>query len=283
MGSSAVLRRSAAERMGIWSLVPAFAFLLSGPGAALGGECGDSVGGGRVACACGDQVVSDTTLSSVDPVTVEPCSGDGLLISVPRDSSGITLDLGGLSIVGTGTGVGIRVVRGGSEGSRIVGGGASGALAEIAGFRTGISGSGRNVLVEVSGVHVHSNVGDGLRIHSSGVLVENVVAEKNGRDGMNVLGHGNEVSGVVAEGNDSDGVQVRGKGVSVSAESSGNARHGLVVAGRDNRVDQSATHGNGGIGIATSGSGLEVGGLDIQNNGQGDMKDRAKAISGEGR
>jgi hypothetical protein len=279
MGCSAVLRRSAAGRSG-FRLVLALGLLVAAAGSAPAVDCGDNVGGTRIACACGDQVVSDTILSSVDPVTAEPCQGDGLVISVPRHSAGITLDLNGLSLVGSGSGVGIRVVRGGSVGSRIIGGEPGGAMGEISNFRTGISGSGRNVLVEVSNVHVHDNVGDGLRIHSSGVLVENVLSEENGRDGLSVLGHGNEVSGVVADRNNSDGVQVRGQGSSVSADANGNLRHGLVVAGRGNRVDDSTTSNNGGVGIATSGKDLEVGQIDIIGNREGDMKDRAGAISG---
>lgn len=279
MGSSAVLRRSAAGPSSI-RLVLAMGLMLAGAGTAPAADCGDDIGGGRVACSCGDQVVSDTVLSSIDPVTAEPCQGDGLVISVPRDSAGITLDLNGLSLVGSGSGVGIRVVRGGSGGSRIIGGEPGGAMGEISNFRTGISGSGRNVLVEVSNVHVHDNVGDGLRIHSSGVLVENVLSEENGRDGLSVLGHGNEISGVVADRNNSDGVQVRGQGSSVSADVNGNLRHGLVVAGRGNRVDDSTTSNNGGVGIATSGKDLEVGQIDIIGNRDGDMKDRAGAISG---
>ncbi len=278
MGSSAVLRRSAAERMSVWTLVFAAGLLMVGPGAAVAGLCGDDVNGARVACACGDEVVSNTTLSSVDPVAAEPCHGDGLVVSVPRDSDGITLDLHGLAIVGTGSGVGIRVVRGGRVGSSIVSTG--GVPGEISNFRTGISGSGRNALAEVSDIYVHDNVGDGLRIHSSGVRVVDVVSEKNGRDGVSVFGHGVEVGGVIADGNQSDGVQVRGEGARVNAVATGNGRNGLVVAGHGNRVDDSKTAGNGGVGIVTSGRNLEVGGLDIRDNEGGDMKDRAHGISG---
>jgi hypothetical protein len=280
MNSSAVLPRSAAKRLSVSMLAVALGLLVTSPRAALAAFCGDDVGGSRVACACGDEVVSSTTLSSTDPVTVEPCSGDGLIVSVPRDSTGITLDLGGLSIVGTGTGVGIRVVRGGSEGSRIVGGGSGGALAEIANFRTGISGSGRNVLAEVSGIYVHDNRSDGLRIHSSGVRIEGVVSESNGRDGVSLLGHGNRVDGVVSDGNLADGVKVRGKEATVSADSAGNRGNGFVVSGHGNRVDGSTAASNGGVGIVTAGKEMEVGRLDMADNLGGDIKDRAKAISG---
>jgi hypothetical protein len=277
MSSSAVLPRSAGAK----ALVVAIGLLLAGPGAALADFCGDNVNGERVGCACGDIVISDTTLSSADPVTVAPCSGDGLIVSVPRDSAGITLNLSGLSLVGTGKGSGIRVVHGGTTGSTILGGtDTGGAPGEIANFRFGISGSGRNVLSLVSGIYVHDNTSDGLRIHASGVRIEDVISEKNGRDGVAVLGHGVEVGGVVAESNRGDGVQVRGEGASVSAEATGNSRHGLVIAGRGNNLDKSKTSDNGGVGLVTSGADVAVGNVEIGENKDGDVKDSANAVSG---
>jgi hypothetical protein len=283
MGSSAVLRRSAAERMSVLTLSLSLGLLLAGPRAALAGFCGDDVDGERVACACGDEVVSDATLSPGDPIAAAPCTGDGLVVSVPHGSDGVTIDLGGISIVGSGRGIGIRVVDGGSLGSRIIGGGSESALAEISHFRTGIRASGTSDLVEVSNVYLHHNSGDGLHVASTGVRVENVVSEQNGRDGVSVVGKGAEVAGVIAESNADDGVSVRGHGSSVSAEATGNLGHGLIVSGRGNRVDNSSTSGNGGVGILTSGSDLEVGEVEIGDNLQGDMKDRAKGMSGVAR
>jgi hypothetical protein len=283
MGSSAVLRRSAAERTSVWTLALAFGLLLAGPHAALAGFCGDDVDGERVACACGDEVVSDATLSPGDPITAAPCTGDGLVVSVPRGSDGVTVDLGGVSIVGSGRGIGIRVVDGGRLGSRIVGGGPESALAEISNFRTGIRASGTSDLVEVSNVRLYHNSGDGLHVASTGVRVVDVISEQNGRDGVSVVGKGAEVGGVVADSNADDGVSVRGRGASVSAEATGNLGHGLIVSGRGNRVDNSASSGNGGLGIMTSGSDLEVGDVEIGDNLQGDMKGRAKGTSGVAR
>ncbi len=62
-------------------------------------DCGDSAGPGgtRVACMCGDSVVTDTRLDPTDGAVNEPCGDVGLTIS--RNS--ITLDCNGLELVGS--------------------------------------------------------------------------------------------------------------------------------------------------------------------------------------
>ncbi len=82
-------------------------FLLSGAAAAA--PCGDDVKGVRVACHCGDTVVSDTRLRPEDPVVSGRCPLDGLAIRADALAESITLDLAGLSLVGTGAGIGLEV------------------------------------------------------------------------------------------------------------------------------------------------------------------------------
>lgn len=253
------------------------ALMLAAPGSARAAACGDDVEGERVPCACGDIVVSDTVLWPTDPVVAQPCSGDGLLILAPTESDGITLHLGGQSMVGTGSGTGIRVARGGRLGSIIIGGDADDTRAEIARFATGISASGRSILREVRGIDVHDNVRDGLRIHASGVRIEDVRAENNGRDGAVVSGHGNEVSGVISEGNERDGLQVRGSGAKISAETSRNRRNGTVIGGRGNIVEKSVSLSNGGVGVVATGSGHDVSSMQSSDNAIGNRSGRAGA------
>jgi len=277
MSSSAVLPGSAVARPGVAALAVALALVIVGPHPAQAAFCGDDVGGSRVACSCGDQVVSSTVLGASDPVVTETCSGDGLVVFVPSESQGITLNLGGRSIVGSGNGVGIRVVRGGRLGSTIVGGGEDGRRAEVAHFRTGISAHGRNDLLELIGVDVHHNRGDGLRLHTSGVRLEDVRSGANGRDGVSLFGQGIEVTGVVAERNLGDGLQVRGAGATVNAETNDNGRHGMIIAGRGNRVEAVRSNGNGGAGVTATGSGHEVGDVQASGNAGGDIAGRAGA------
>jgi len=234
---------------------------------ASAGDCGDKMEGGRVACSCGDNVVTDTTLKPGDPVVSRPCSGDALMLFPPSNSDGITLDLGGLSIQGTGSGSGIKVLRGGKLGSLIVGGGdANGSRAAIYLFSTGIRASGRSLLREVRDLDVHDNKHDGLQIRTSGVKVSNVNSYANGRDGVVVSGHGNEVTGVVAKRNQRDGLQVRGTGAGISAETSDNRRNGTTVGGRGNDVTTVQSTGNGGAGLHANGADHSVGKIDSSGN-----------------
>ncbi len=247
-------------------------------GSAPAADCGDDVDGERIGCACGDNVVSNTTLRPGDPVVSAPCSGDALILFPPSDSKGITLNLGGLPLVGTGNGVGIKVLRGGKLGSAIVGGGEDqGARAEILRFGTGIKASGRNLLTEISNIDVHDNHRDGLQIRTSGVVVRDVTSHANGRDGVVVSGHGNEVSGVVAKSNLRDGLQVRGTGAAVRAETSGNRRNGTTVGGRGNELAGVQSSGNGGVGLRANGADHELSGVTSSGNASGEVSGRAGA------
>ena len=254
-----------------WILGVVGAAALALPGAALAKNCGDDVAGTRVACSCGDNVVSDTVLWATDPVVSEPCSGDGLVVMAPSGSDGLTLNLGGQSLLGNGRGAGIRVARGGRLGSILVGGDADDSRAEIARFGTGIRASGRNALREVSGIDIHDNARDGLYLRTSGVRVADVVTERNGRSGAAVSGHGNAVEGVVADGNLRDGLQVRGTGATVDADTSGNRRNGTVVGGRGNRVRSLRSSDNGATGVLATGAGHDVAGVEAIGNGAGDV------------
>lgn len=252
-------------------------FAMMAATSAMAGDCGDDVNGQRVPCSCGDNVVSDTVLWPTDPVVAEPCSYDGLVMLAPSSSDGITLNLGGQSIVGTGHGAGIRVVRGGRVGSIIVGGDEDDARAEIARFDTGIRASGRNVLLEVRGLDVHANRDDGLKIRTSGVRIVDVRVEGNGRHGLAISGHGNEVVGVVSERNRGDGLQVRGTGAEVEAESIGNNGNGVSVGGRGNHVSALKSEANAGVAVKATGSGHEVAGLKASNNAKGEFGGREGA------
>src|SRR5437773_11788003 len=83
---------------------------LAGPARAVR-PCGDDVDGHgkRVACACGDVLVSSRVLGPADEVTAAPCPANGLVVAA---SGPVTLDLGGRTIAGDGQGMGLLVVGG---------------------------------------------------------------------------------------------------------------------------------------------------------------------------
>lgn len=269
--------RDAAPLRRLAQAATACALVLATAQHASAGACGDSVDGIRVACGCGDQVVSDTVLWPTDPVVTETCAGDGLVVLADADADSLKLHLGGQSIVGRGYGVGIRVARGGRLGAAIVGGDEDDPRAEIARFGTGIRASGRDALREVRAIDIHDNAADGLRIHTSGVKLDDVRSTGNGRDGVALTGHGNEVSQVIASDNARDGVKVRGSAATVTAETKSNRRNGAVIGGRGNRVEQLRSDGNGGAGVVATGSGHEIGGMQASDNAAGNLAGAAGA------
>ncbi|TFH22562.1 MAG: hypothetical protein E4H03_08140 [Myxococcales bacterium] len=178
---------------------------------ALAAECGDDVGGTRVACSCGDIVVSDTTLRPDDPVSLVRCDHDGLVLRAPRGAESIALDLSGLSIVGSGQGSGIRIVEGGEQGAIIIGG-VPGRPAEIAGFRNGVRATGSRPLAEIRDLTIKGSSRDGLVLRGAPARLARVTSDSNGGDGLRIGGRQRMLEDVEASGNRRYGVRgnVRG-------------------------------------------------------------------------
>ncbi|MFQ5477835.1 MAG: hypothetical protein ACE5E4_04375 [Candidatus Binatia bacterium] len=217
----------------------AVAALLMPAAPSLAALCGDSVGGSRVACACGDVVVSDTTLRPGDPVVSSRCEADGLLIRAGRGDESITLDMAGLSIVGTGSGVGIRVIDGGSLGAVIRGG-----YGQVVGFVTGIRASGRQSLQLAENVEVTGNRRDGLALRGTSARLVGVIATGNGRHGMWVRSIGGGVIDSNASDNLGSGLRLSGRGGNIEARLSGNGSHGVLATGRDHDLSGVEAVGN---------------------------------------
>jgi len=194
------------------------------PTGARAANCGDDVGGERVACACGDVVVSDTRLQPSDPVVSAPCPGNGLLVQAQSGGRAIRLDLGGLTIRGMGHGVGIRVLDGGETGAVIVGGD-RGQRGGVRGFRNGVRAYGRTSLDTLAGIDVDDNGREGVRLWGSNGRIADVGARGNGGTGLRVGGRSPVLDGVEAHDNGRDGVHVTGRNPRVTGiDSSGNAR-----------------------------------------------------------
>lgn len=173
-------------------------------------NCGDSVAGERIACSCGDTVVANTKLLASDPVTRFRCDDNGLRIRAGKSGPSLVLDLNGLSIAGSGSGIGLHVVEGGVNGVIIVGGAAD-RPAEIANFRNGIRATGSVSVRSVSDVMIKGSLADGLVIRSRGAEIVRVSAEGNGRDGLRIGGSGHAVSAVQASGNGRHDIRATGR------------------------------------------------------------------------
>jgi hypothetical protein len=197
--------------------------------------CGDDVDGKRIACSCGDVVVSDTELLIGDPVTSQACLADGLLIRARAGAESIHLDLNGLTLQGTGIGSGIRVIDGGSNGA-VISGGPAGVHATIKGFRVGVSARGKNLLSSLSGIVVTDNQTDGLVVNGLQASIDSVVSSNNGRDGLRLGGRQSSATNLRTVGNGERGVTVRGSGNQVVGASLGDSTSASAVSGRNNTL-----------------------------------------------
>jgi hypothetical protein len=185
-------------------------------------DCGEDLGGRRVACECGDIVVADLRLQPGDPILSEPCVGDGLLVRPPLDGSALMIDLNGQEIVGTGVGAGIRVLPGGTTGVDIVGG-VGGVQGTLTGFRDGIRALADGALSRVINVTVRGSIGTGVRVRGEGLRLEGVRVEDNGRDGVRTSGRSVDLVGIEAKRNARRGVAHHAQSGEEQLESRDNA------------------------------------------------------------
>jgi hypothetical protein len=205
-------------------------------GRVFAGTCGDDVAGERVACRCGDVVVSDTRLRADDPVVTETCEGNGLLLRALPGRRSIRLDLAGLGLRGSGHGVGIRVLDGGSDGAAIVGGTGT-TRSTVTGFRNGLRAYGRTSVAAIGNVDFDANGRDGIRLWGATTRLEGVGANDNGGDGVRAGGRALVLDDVDAHRNGRDGVHVTGRDPRlVDVRTAGNARtQARVPRARDAR------------------------------------------------
>lgn len=214
--------------------------------------CGDDVDGRRVACRCGDTVISDTTLLPSDPVVTERCTLDGLVVRAAARSESIRLDLAGLSIQGSGVGAGIDVAYGGADGASIVGGPA-GNRGSIAGFGVGLFNTWREALARVDRLEIYDNSAEGIRSVIAGTLFEDIEVRGNGRDGIHLKGTGGRLVAVRSRANGENGIRLFASNVAVDAVAEDNARSGIIADGDDNDLSSAEAGGNGRDGIVVRG------------------------------
>jgi hypothetical protein len=215
-------------------------------------SCGDDVDAARIACRCGDTVVSDTKLRDGDPVASAPCPIDGLTIRADSLAESITLDLAGLSLVGRGAGIGLRVDYGGADGATIVGG-PSRMRGTIRGFGIGVSTTSGEAIASISHLTVRENRHEGMRIVVTGTVLDDVVATANGDDGLHVRGSGGRLSAVESSGNGGHGIMLSANGAAFDAVANGNGESGVVASGTRNDLSRVSTSGNARSGIVVRG------------------------------
>jgi len=173
-------------------------------------DCGDAIEGERVACHCGDVVVADVRLQPGDPVVIDRCPADGLLVRVPAQSRSVVVDLNGQEIRGSGVGTGIRILSGGSEGAEIVGG-VGGVAGVVSGFGEGIRSTRPDDLRLLTNVVVRDSRDTGVVLRGNRAALESVRVEGNGGDGLRTSGRSVDLIGVEAEDNGERGLRDRSR------------------------------------------------------------------------
>jgi hypothetical protein len=202
-------------------------------------RCGDDVDGRgtRVACACGDVLVSSARLAPSDPLVQAPCPAAGLVVDVPTTvTRPITLDLAGAILAGSGRGVGIEVLAGGPHGIVVTGPGG------VRGFDLGIV-AREGALASLVAVESSDNVHDGFRLAGRDYRLDTCRADRNGRDGFVLHGEGYRLDGCEAVGNGRDGFAVRGRPATTVADANtadANGRRAARPRSRAQRTTEEA-------------------------------------------
>jgi hypothetical protein len=208
--------------------------------------CGDDVDGHgkRVACSCGDLLVSSHTLTPADHVTHGSCPGSGLLVAADGP---VTLDLNGRTLSGTGQGAGVLVLRGRLD---LVGPGT------IDGFGNGVLARGTAALGTVMAIRSVHNRLDGFFAEADGYTIQGSVAEENGRDGFALGGSAFAADGNRSVRNHRYGFNVWGMGAHLGGglgnETAFNGMIGLYLRGMMHEMVGATSTGNGGDGVMAS-------------------------------
>jgi parallel beta-helix repeat protein len=216
-------------------------FLVLSTAAAWGASCGDTsgLGGTDVPCACGDTVTTSTVLDATDPVTTSVCTCDGLIVR-----SGVTLDLGGRTISGSGRCMGINIGGDFAGGNAVIRGG------QIARFGTGVYEAGEGANNRLHDLRVVENSDRGVYLEGPHNVVEDSVVSRNGGPGIELYTLNDGPGGGVvqrcrAEDNQGDGIVVGVRGLVIQSNvARRNAGRGIVVDGSGNTVSLNRVEDN---------------------------------------
>jgi hypothetical protein len=233
-------------------------------------DCGDGV----APCGCDDTVVVDTTLDATDPVTSTICPCNGLTVQ----GGGVTLDLGGRTLTGSGQCVGIEVS---AFGVTVVNG-------HIHNFGTGLEAfdhDGRFASLELA------NNDTGARVRSAGNVLAKSIVHQNRRLGI-AVDRGGSVRNVLVTGNGGAGILVGDSGKVERSTVTHNAEAGVLVTGVGGTIANSSVRDNGAEGIVVAVTGNTVArnvvtqnlgtGIDVSGGGHAIDQNRVTANGGHG-
>jgi hypothetical protein len=179
------------------------------------------------------------------------------LFRAPRGAGGLTIDLGGKQLRGSGHGIGVWVIDGGAGGATVI---SSGRRARIDGFMDGLVAHGLHTVALVANLGVHDSARDGVRIDARGYVVHDTEVLDAGRDGFSLGGDGFRVTATTALHSHRFGYFIRGRRGNVGRPGAGNTARdsgeaGFNVTGRAHHLVECAAIGGGHDGIRLSGMG----------------------------
>ena len=190
--------------------------------------CGDAVAGVDVPCACGDVVVSDLVLTD-DPVTTSVCSGNGLVVRAAADvTRGVTIDLNGKTLRGSGQGTGVWVVYGGPGGARVI---STPGSAAVSGFGEGVVAHGSNTIALVDRLRIDHSTRNGLRLGAADFKVHAIEVADSGQNGMVIEGRRFEIIASSVTRSKLNGYLISGAGGIIGWPGAGNVSLGSGAAG----------------------------------------------------
>jgi hypothetical protein len=226
---------------------------------AQAGLCGDDVAGRDVPCGCGDIVVSNLALGD-DPVATATCPSDGLLIDARSKDKSLVIDLRGLTLRGSGRGVGVWVLDGGPGGAQLT---SSGGTATIQGFQDGVVARGNGAILLLENLRVDRVARDGVRVQGDGYTIRAVEVVGAGRDGFALSGRRYAVESTRASGSKRFGYMGMGVDGRFGAPNAGNealdsGKSGFNVMGSGHRFSACVARGNGEDGVRVMGNRMEL-------------------------
>ena len=259
--------------------------------------CGDDVQGLDVPCACGDTLVSSVVLTD-DPVTSTVCPGDGLIVR-PSGVAGITVDLNGQTLRGSGRGAGVWVLAGGV---RVI---SSRQPARIEKFRDGVVAQGDDSLRLLDNVVIAFSGRDGVRVHGANYIVNGVQvsdalhdafalgghdflitanrATHSGRYGFFVMATRGTIGGNTSQGSVEAGFNVTGMSVFMSdCRATGAADTGIEIGATNVKLEGCKAEGNLKSGIVGDGGSWSIGHNQAVGNGYDGLVIHAITASDEG-
>lgn len=221
--------------------------------------CGDNVDGRDVPCNCGDIVVSNLALGD-DPVATATCPSDGLLIDARSSDKGLLIDLRGLTLRGSGRGVGVWVLDGGPGGAHVT---SSGGKATVQGFQDGVIGRGSGAILLLENLRVDRVERDGVRLQGDGYTIRSLEVVGAGRDGFALSGRRYAIENTRASGSKRFGYMGMGVDGRFGAPNAGNeaidsGKAGFNVMGNGHRFSACVARANGTDGFRLMGNRLEL-------------------------